>query len=158
MPPPSQKKAQTTPKQSLVWALFWDGGGIEGGTLEVYQNPPPRLFQGATTRIHRYFRSQNTCLKWRLGPYAIIGAIAKTPYRQPPLHARPAAIPIDSSCTHGPRTQHKHINLTFWFTWPSVSLAIACLLRALHEPRVSQSGPHSQGPKYPNMDTRGYQK
>ena len=33
---PIPKQGPDRPLSSLIWAFFWDGGGIEEGTLEVY--------------------------------------------------------------------------------------------------------------------------
>ena len=62
---PNPKKGAKRASSGLIWALFWAGGGIEGGTLEAHdgrmnlkENPHPRsstelkTYRGPTDHIN----------------------------------------------------------------------------------------------------------
>ena len=46
IPPPISKQGPDRRYLNHIWAWFWDGGGIEGGTLEVYDFGVDMQLQG----------------------------------------------------------------------------------------------------------------
>ena len=60
--PPPQKEGAERPELSYIWALlFWDGGGIEGGTFEVYDYGVREHRKCVTAPKRRWFQRAVAC-------------------------------------------------------------------------------------------------